>query len=77
MVKSMAINPIIFACSNPNPEIKRELAFANTRLNGRDPKEHFDGDYYLIPLLLSRPRAEAARLPIDDLRDRESGDVAS
>jgi len=28
MVKSMAINPIIFACSNPNPEIKRELAFA-------------------------------------------------
>jgi len=23
MVKSMAINPIIFACSNPNPEIKR------------------------------------------------------
>jgi malate dehydrogenase (oxaloacetate-decarboxylating)(NADP+) len=28
MVKSMAVNPIIFACSNPNPEIKRELAFA-------------------------------------------------
>ena len=28
MVKSMAIDPIIFACSNPNPEIKRELAFA-------------------------------------------------
>ena len=28
MVKSMAINPIIFACSNPHPEIKRELAFA-------------------------------------------------
>ena len=28
MVKSMAPKPIIFACSNPNPEIKRELAFA-------------------------------------------------
>jgi len=28
MVKSMAVNPVIFACSNPNPEIKRELAFA-------------------------------------------------
>ena len=28
MVKSMALKPIIFACSNPNPEIKRELAFA-------------------------------------------------
>lgn len=28
MVKSMAVKPIIFACSNPNPEIKRELAFA-------------------------------------------------
>ena len=28
MVKSMAIDPIIFACSNPNTEIKRELAFA-------------------------------------------------
>jgi len=28
MVKSMAPNPIIFACSNPNPEISRELALA-------------------------------------------------
>jgi len=28
MIKSMAPKPIIFACSNPNPEIKRELAFA-------------------------------------------------
>jgi malate dehydrogenase (oxaloacetate-decarboxylating)(NADP+) len=28
MVKSMAPRPIIFACSNPDPEIKRELAMA-------------------------------------------------
>ena len=28
MVKSMAPKPIIFACSNPNPEISRELALA-------------------------------------------------
>ncbi len=28
MVKSMAAKPVIFACSNPDPEIKRELALA-------------------------------------------------
>lgn len=28
MVKSMAPKPVIFACSNPNPEISRELALA-------------------------------------------------
>jgi len=40
---------------------------AATRAIGHDPADHFDGDWFLVPIQIARPRAEAIELPIEKL----------
>lgn len=51
---------------------ERDRAIAAARDLDRDPEEHFKDGYFLNPLLLARPEADAAKLPVSEIMLAES-----
>lgn len=45
-----------------------DSVLAATRAVGHDPADHFDADWFVVPIDIARPRAVAQELPIAELR---------